>query len=47
MQLSQKQKTFDELFFVFLKFILNFEHFPKRMTHSWSISEIKGSKKRR
>ena len=26
MQLSQKQKTFSELFFAFLKSILNFEH---------------------
>ena len=29
MQLSQKQKRFYELFFAFLKSILNFEHFPK------------------
>ena len=32
MQLSQKQKTFSELFLACLKSILNFEHFPKRMT---------------
>ena len=32
MQLSQKQKTFSELFLACLKLILNFEHFPKRMT---------------
>ena len=29
MQLSQKQKTFSELFFAFLKSILNFEHLKK------------------
>ena len=28
-QLSQKQKTFSELFFAFLKSILNFQHFQK------------------
>ena len=32
MQLSQKQKTFSELFFPFLKSILNFTHFLKKMT---------------
>ena len=31
MQLSQKQKTFYELFFAVLKFILNFEHFRKKV----------------
>ena len=30
MQLSQKQKTFSEFFFAFLKSILNFKHFPKK-----------------
>ena len=30
MQLSQKQKTFSELFFAFLKFLLNFKHLPKK-----------------
>ena len=30
MQLSEKQKTFSEFFFAFLKSILNFEHLPKR-----------------
>ena len=35
MQLSQKQKTFSEFFFAFLKSILNFKHFPKKdETHS-------------
>ena len=28
-QLSQKQKTFSEIFFAFLKSILNFKHLPK------------------
>ena len=32
MQLSQKQKSFSELFFSFLKSILNFKHVPKKMT---------------
>ena len=32
MQLSQKQKTFSELFFIFLKSILTFTHFPRKMT---------------
>ena len=30
MQLSEKQKTFSEFFFEFLKSILNFKHLPKR-----------------
>ena len=30
MQLSQKQKTFSQFFFVFLKSILNYEHFMKK-----------------
>ena len=29
-QLSQKQKTFSEFFFAFLKSILNFKHSPKK-----------------
>ena len=29
MQLSQKQKTFSQFFFSFLKSILNFNHFPR------------------
>ena len=29
-QLSQKQKTFFEFFFAFLKYILNFKHLPKK-----------------
>ena len=39
MQLSQKQKTFSELFFAFLKFLLNFKHLPKKdEPHSRCIS---------
>ena len=30
MQLSQKQKTFSEFFFAFLKSILNFKHLPEK-----------------
>ena len=30
MQLSEKQKTFSDFFFAFLKSIINFKHFPKR-----------------
>ena len=30
MQLSQKQKTFSQLFFEFSKYILNFTHFPQK-----------------
>ena len=32
MQLSQKQKTFSQFSFAFLKSILNYKHFPKRLT---------------
>ena len=32
MQLPQKQKTFSQFFLKFLKSILNFEHFQKKMT---------------
>ena len=31
MQLYEKQKTFSEFIFAFLKFILNFQHLPKKM----------------
>ena len=31
MKLYQKQKTFSEIFFAFLKSILNFKHLPKKM----------------
>ena len=48
MQLSQKQKTFSEFVFAFLKYILSFEHFNRNdESHSWSISEINGSEKGR
>ena len=30
MELSQQQKTFSELFFAFLKSVLNFKHLPKK-----------------
>ena len=30
MQLSQKQKTFSEFFFAFLKYVLNFEDISKK-----------------
>ena len=30
MELSQKQKTFSQFFFAFLKSILNFKHFPTK-----------------
>ena len=30
MQLSKIQKSFSEIFFAFLKFILNFKHLPKK-----------------
>ena len=30
MQLSEKQETFNEFFFAFLKSTLNFEHFAKK-----------------
>ena len=29
-QLSQKQKTFSQFFFAFLKSILNYKHLPKK-----------------
>ena len=32
MQLSQKQKNFSQFPFAFLKSILNYKHFPKKMT---------------
>ena len=30
MQLSQTQKAFNELFFAYLKSLLNFQHLPKK-----------------
>ena len=32
LELSQKQKTFSQFVFCFLKSILNYKHFPKKMT---------------
>ena len=47
MQLSEKQETFCQLVFAFLKSTLNFEHFPKKENpHSSFISEITDSEKR-
>ena len=44
MQLSQKQRTFSELVFGFLKSVLIFIHFPKQGdSHSSCFSEITGS----
>ena len=46
MQLSQKQKSFSESFFGFLKSGLNFEHFPKKDdSHRSDIFEIIDSEK--
>ena len=45
-QLSQKQETFSEFLFGFLKSSLNFEHFQKKDdSHSSDISEITDSEK--
>ena len=44
--LSQKQKSFSELFSAFLKFTLNFEHFQKKYDpHSRCISQISVTEK--
>ena len=46
MQLCQKKKTFSEIFFAFLKFILNFQHLPKKDNpHSSCISGNNGYEK--
>ena len=46
MPLSQKQETFSEFFFAFLKSTLNFEHFAKKEEpHSSFISEITDGEK--
>ena len=48
MHLSQEQKTFSPFSEEFLKSTLNFEHFQKKDDpHSWCISEVTYSKKRR
>ena len=47
MQLSQKEKTFSEFVFEFLKCKLNFERFQKNCDiYSWYISKITDSEKR-
>ena len=46
MQLSEKQKTFLEFFFAFLKYILNFKDLPKKEEpHSWCVSGNTGGEK--
>ena len=46
MQVSQKQKTFSQFFFVFLKSSFNFEIFQKKYdSHTWGISKIPESEK--
>ena len=48
MELSQKQKTFYEFFFAFLKSILNFRHISRKDNpHSCCISQIRVSEIRR
>ena len=37
MQLSKKQKKISEIFFAFLKSILNFKHLPKKMNFIASV----------
>ena len=47
MQLSQKQKTFCEIFSAFLKSTLNFEYFQTKYDiHSLFISEARASENR-
>ena len=44
-KLSQKQKTFFDIFFTFLKSILKIKHLPKKDDpHSWCISGNLASK---
>ena len=44
MQLSQKQKTFSQIFPAFLEFRSNFQYFEKKYDpHSFCISEITDS----
>ena len=44
MQLSEKEKTFSEFFFAFLKSMLNFKHLPKKVDRgSLCISGNSGS----
>ena len=47
MQLSQKRKSFCELFFAFSKFRFYFEHFQRKVDpHSWCIFGLTDSEKR-
>ena len=47
MQLSQKQKTFCQIFSAFFRTTLNFEHFQNEDNpHGWCISEITDPDKR-
>ena len=47
MQLSQKPKLFSQIFYLFRKYTLNFEHFERKdEPHSCCISEITDCKKR-
>ena len=44
MQLSQKQKTFDQFFAAFLKFVLNFKHFEEKDDpHRFCTFEVRDS----
>ena len=45
-QLSEKLKTFSQLFITFLECTLNLEHFKKNEPHSSSISEVIDSERR-
>ena len=46
MELSEKEKTFSEFFFAFLKSLLNFKHLPTKVDpHSSCISGNTGSEK--
>ena len=46
MEVSQKQKSFAQFFFAFLKSIFNFKHLPKKDdAHSWWISGNADSEK--
>ena len=48
MKLSQKQKTFSQFFFAFLKSILSFKYLPKKgEPHTWCVSGNYGSEKYR
>ena len=45
--LSEKQKTFSQFCFAFMKSSLTFEHFKKKgSAHTWRIFEIMDSEKR-